>query len=106
MITPVIKNIINRAGALTFQHPNNYPKKYEGRVPLKIRMLKTVTSDIPFFFTEAKMRAPDAIEGQEYYVHVNSHGAVTVIFENGTTLGVRPKEFEVIEWHKQSETEI
>lgn len=71
-----------------------YPARFEGKVPLKIRMNKTVNSS--FVFLEKKLKA---FYSQEYYCHVNSFGAVSAILEDGEKLGVKPDEFQVIEWH-------
>lgn len=75
-----------------------YPARFNGRVPLKVRLLLTVMPDIPIIIV------PDGgtlcIEGNEYYVWVNSYGAVSAILPNGEMLGLKPDEFEVTEWHK------
>lgn len=72
-----------------------YP--FGGKVPLRVRMKKTVTSDIPMI----AMSKEDfwCIEGIEYYAWVNSYGAVSAILENGDQLGLKPEEFDIIEWH-------
>jgi hypothetical protein len=57
-------------------------------------MAKTVTSDYPF--DAARIRAK---MDQEYEVWVNAHGAVAAILPSGELLGLKPYEFEVIEWH-------
>ena len=33
-------------------------------------------------------------------VHVNSHGAISARLSNGKNLGLKPYEFEIIEWHE------
>lgn len=68
-----------------------YPIRWAGRVPSRIRMTQHVTSDIPI--------PPFAVayKGKEYGCWVNSHGAVAAITEHGM-LGVKPDEFEVIEF--------
>ena len=74
---------------------DDYPASWRGRVPKRVRMAKTVTPDFP------GMGALVAIQDQEYDVWVNSHGAVAAIVDvRGKTLGLRPYEFEVIEWHE------
>lgn len=71
-----------------------YPERYNKRVPLKVRMLQSVTSDIPLSCT-----IQGCIDGMEYYVFVNSYGAISAILDNGKQLGLKPNEFEVTEWH-------
>jgi hypothetical protein len=74
----------------------HYPKHWQGKVPKRVRMLQNVTVDLPF------MASPscEVIEGCEYEVSVNTHGAVSAITQNGKLPGLKPSEFEVIEWHK------
>lgn len=71
-----------------------YPERFKGRVPKRIRMLKRVTSDIPF--SDPNLVAEN---GAIYTAWTNSHGAVAA-WINGKRLGVRPNEFEVIDWVK------
>ena len=84
--------------ALTHQS-KLYPANYRGRVPRKIKMAKTLY--------------PDEIEGislgkpgtmlelnMVYECWVNSHGAVAGYCDNGEKLGVKPGEFDVVEWHE------
>jgi hypothetical protein len=77
--------------------PFTYPAHWNGKVPLKVKLKMTVMPDIPLIFV------PDGgtlcIEGNEYYVWVNKHGAVSAILPNGEQLGLKPNEFEVSEWH-------
>lgn len=72
----------------------HYPASWHDRVPKRIKMAKAVRSDLRFppFLTARK----DA----EYPCWVNSHGAVAAILEDGRNLGVKPYEFEVVEWHE------
>jgi hypothetical protein len=72
-----------------------YPARYNGKVPLKVKMLHTVTSDLPFGNREDVVCAVD----MEYYVNVNSYGAISAILKNGERLGLKSNEFEVIEFH-------
>lgn len=65
-------------------------------VPLEIRMLTTVESDIPFFVSSSRRMA---VFGKVYPCWVNSFGAVAAILPNGDVLGVKPDEFEVVAWH-------
>jgi hypothetical protein len=76
-----------------------YPARWKGKVPLKVRMLKTVTSDIPMIFPDSADMI--TIAKNEYYVNVNSYGAVSAILPNGKQLGLKPDEFEVVEFHPE-----
>lgn len=74
---------------------DSYPASWYGKVPLRVKMAKTVTADTPF------LAKPEAVghTGREYFAWVNSHGAVAIVCDNGEKLGVKPYEFEVTEWH-------
>lgn len=78
-----------------------YPASWHDRVPKRIRMAKTVRSDVPVFL-KGHSSFPDitAHNGIEYDCWVNSHGAVVAILDD-EMLGVKPYEFEVIEWHDE-----
>lgn len=78
--------------------PFTYPPHWRGKVPLKINMLKLVQPDIP----ELAKKDTLCFNDQEYYVWVNSYGAVSAILPNGQQLGLKPDEFEVIEWHSNT----
>lgn len=73
-----------------------YP--FGDRVPAKVRMLRTVTSDFPFFLDKGKMLMAEY--GRTYVAWTNSYGAVAAVMDNGKNLGLKPGEFEVIEWHE------
>ena len=82
------------------QKSNHYPPAWEGKVPLKVRVLTNVRSDLPAFIAP-----PIAVDkGAEHYVYVNVHGAVLAIIGSGRTLGLKPAEFEVIHWHEAKKT--
>ncbi len=91
-----IRRMIAIGGAM-HSISEHYPKLYEGKIPLRVKMLETVTSDLPFFMMDDP--ANIAIGGNEYWVRVNCHGAVSAVFEDGSELGLKPAEFEVVEWH-------
>ncbi len=74
----------------------SYPEHWHGKVPYKVKMLKTVYPDIPFLCKEDTV----CERQKEYYAWVNSYGAVAAILENGEKLGLKPSEFEIIEWHQ------
>jgi hypothetical protein len=74
------------------ERSEHYPKEWGDRVPKTIRMLETVQSDIPF------MSRSMAIIGEEYPAWTNSHGAVSAVLPGDEQLGVKPGEFEIVEW--------
>jgi len=92
-----MSNLANKSPALT-DKSKHYPERYEGKVPYKVRMTKTVTSDLPFIVKPVLW----AYEGEVYDVWVNRNGAVSALL-NEDMLGLKPNEFEVLEWHKESE---
>jgi hypothetical protein len=59
-------------------------------------MATTIRPDFPFGHTGLV-----AVRGEEYEAWTNSHGAVCAVFSDGERLGVKPYEFEVIEWQDQ-----
>lgn len=83
--------------ALTYQS-KHYPKHWEGNVPTRVRMAMTVRPDPLVLAINPEKENKVCEEGREYEVTVNSHGAVSAIFPNGSTLGLKPNEFEVIAW--------
>jgi hypothetical protein len=72
----------------------HYPARFRGRVPKRIKMAKTVRPDCP-----GCKPGTVALIDSEYDAWTNSHGAVCAVCENGEYLGVKPDEFDVIEWH-------
>lgn len=68
-------------------------KVWGGRIPARVKMLKTVTSDFPLI-----KPVIIAQQGREYEVASNPLGAISVYLEDGKQLGVKPDEFEVVEW--------
>lgn len=83
----------NESPALNIQS-DIYPASWYGKVPKRVKMAKTVKSELPFgprYIAEA---------GKEYDCWTNSHGAVAVLLPNSEMFGVKPYEFEVIEWHE------
>jgi len=77
-----------------------YPANFRGRVPLKVKLAKTVKPDLMEFATTLGIKNDTiALKDSEYYVWVNSYGAVSAILKNGEHLGLLPSEFDVIEWH-------
>lgn len=98
------------SGALTKQ-TENYPKRFAGRVPWKVRVLKGVHSfqglpvEIVMELTDGKPKA--CAPGDVFFANTNQNGAVSAIIP-GTIykfnpllcdcLGLKPDEFEVVEW--------
>ncbi len=77
-----------------------YPKGWGKKVPKSVRMKRTVCPDFPLSaFPENKGMV--ACQEEEYPCWTNSHGAVAVVFPDGRKLGVRPDEFEIIEWYEE-----
>lgn len=70
-----------------------YP--FGDRVPKIIRMSQTVTSDLAFLLPNSEHVA---VVGAAYPAWTNSYGAVAAVFPDGEKLGVKPGEFEVVEW--------
>lgn len=74
---------------------DDYPARFNRRVPKVIRMLKTVESDVLWvkeyngLVAEIQMLYP---------AWTNSYGAVAAVLDDGRKLGVKPDEFEVVEW--------
>lgn len=75
-----------------------YPEQWERQVPLKVKMKTTVRPDFPQIFPSKEI----CIEGIEYYCQVNSYGALSAILPDGEYLGLKPGEFEVVEFHPES----
>lgn len=82
-----------------------YPANFRNRVPLKVRTVNRITPDLPQFHKILGVKTDTVCEENgEYYVWVNSLGAVSAILPNGEKLGLKPSEFEVIEWHQKDHT--
>lgn len=77
-----------------------YPEHFKNKVPLKVRMNTTVKPDMFFRKEQVGMRA---VYSNEYYAWVNSYGALSAIMPNGEKLGLKPGEFQVIEFHEDQD---
>lgn len=106
--TPAIGNVLLAAAltspALKWQSDRggrmDYPARFRGRVPLKVVVAKNVTPDLMEFKKELRIKDDTiCLKDNEYYVWVNSYGAVSAILPNGERLGLLPSEFDVTEWH-------
>lgn len=78
---------------------DTYPAAWRGKVPLKVKMAKTVTSDLPVSLQKETIKLE---KDKEYFVWCNSHGALAGITDTGKPLGLKAYEFEIIEWHDTS----
>jgi len=79
---------------------SSYPAHYRGRVPLKVIVAKDVKPDLMHLKTLLGIKDDTVcLKDREYYVWVNSYGAVSAILPNGEKLGLLPSEFDVTEWH-------
>jgi hypothetical protein len=74
---------------------DGYP--FGNRVPKTIRMTQTVTSDFAFLLPNDHDQV--AVASATYPAWTNSYGAVAAVFPDGRKLGVKPGEFEVVEWY-------
>lgn len=82
-------------------HKRSETYPFGEKVPLFVLMLKTVTADpmpVLGFSTCPNGVPPIALIGQRLPAWTNSHGAVAVVLQDGELLGVKPDEFEVVEW--------
>lgn len=68
-----------------------YPKQFKGLVPKIIQVKKDAYPCI-------NRGNGYAVNGEYYYAWVNSYGAVSAIFRDGSTLGLLPSEFDVFEY--------
>lgn len=99
LTSPALKHQSNEPGR------SCYPANFRGRVPLKVKLAKTVAPDLLEYAPILDIKADTvALKDQEYYVWVNSQGAVLAILENGEKLGLLPSEFDVIDWHDSAIT--
>jgi len=87
-----LSNIIQLGPASRYQS-SSYPSQWDSKVPLLVRMIRTVHSDL-WMFDEYPLTAS---AGKEYYAYTNSHGAVSVRVD-GQLLGIKPDEFEIVQF--------
>lgn len=80
-----------------------YPPRYRGRVPWKIKMACTVRPDLEWL---CKTRGTVAVMDGVYECWVNMHGAVSAICRNGEKLGIKPAEFDVVEWQTPNDQAV
>ena len=85
----------------------HYPARFKGRTPKTVRMLQTVTPDGPCALADPSCAGMRAEAGREYDAHTNTHGAVCAHLPGGKQIGLKPAEFEIVEWFaKDGETII
>ena len=89
----MINSVETRGPAFEDQAPD-YP--WPGKVPVRIRMNLTVRADAWWANMQAGARL-NARGGKEYKAHTNRYGAVSA-WVAGELLGVKPDEFEVVEF--------
>ena len=89
----MINNAETRGPAFEEQS-SDYP--WPGKVPVRIRMTMTVRQDGWWPNMQAGARLI-ARGGEEYEAWTNKFGAVAA-YVNGERLGVKPDEFEVVEF--------
>ena len=78
----------------------DYPERFGDRVPVRIRMLMSVCpDDFCGVLGDRYGTGPTLYFHEVYEAWTNSHGAVCGICRNGFKLGVKPDEFEVVEWY-------
>lgn len=100
-LAPEVRAVLLSVSALKDQH-KLYPAKYNGKVPLKVKMNFDVKSDLPGLMGRAVITA---YGGQEYFVWVNQLGAVSALLPGLEQLGLKPNEFEVVEYHYKPDPE-
>ena len=66
------------------------------QLPKRVKMKVDVYPDMLFF---VKDKSICCLKGEVYDVEISQHGAVSVIF-GVDRLGLKPKEFEVVEWFR------
>jgi hypothetical protein len=76
----------------------HYPERFGGRVPKLIKMKRTVLPDPLCVMVNKDYRGMELRGGETYEAWTNRNGAVSGICANGKHLGVKPDEFEVVEW--------
>jgi hypothetical protein len=81
------------------QQSKGYPANFRGRVPKKIKMATTLYPDEVSGISLAKPGTMLELN-MIYDCWVNIHGAVAGWCDNGEMLGVKPGEFDVVEWHE------
>jgi hypothetical protein len=104
---PQEKHLVTPSDSPALQYRSeHYPASWNQKVPRRVRMAKTVTSELPpIVLVSQGLSRLAAIGGREYDVWCNSHGAVTAILEGGELLGLRPYEFEIIAWHGEAKSD-
>lgn len=79
----------------------HYPEHFKGLIPLRVKILRFVYPDYNLDGT-----AGHCSENEICVVWTNIHGAVTAECAGNRKLGLRPDEFEVIEWYDRETKEI
>ena len=98
LIEPLYNERATMISLALIHQSEHYPASWRGMVPKRVKMATTVRPDFPACLTWPDDSCCD--NGEEYDVYVNSHGAISAVLPNGKNLGLKPYEFEVIEWHE------
>lgn len=78
---------------------DDYPNRFNNKVPRKVKATKVVRPAFPCMaLVEGSKEPVMCFKDHVYYAWVNSYGAVSAILPSGDKLGLRPSEFEVVEW--------
>ncbi|WP_314408823.1 hypothetical protein [Pseudomonas kuykendallii] len=78
------------------QQSADYP--FDRRVPKTVRMLRNVTPDPMQIIGLGYLDIPTAPAGALIPVWTNSYGAVAAVLPDGQRIGLKPDEFEVVDW--------
>lgn len=84
--------------ALTFRS-KLYPAAFRDRVPKTVRTPRPVYADFGFIDRAQGLEPLATVPEGVYPAWTNSHGAVSAVFSDGRALGLKPGEFEVVEWY-------
>ena len=81
----------------------HYPAHFAGRVPKTVTTARSVCQDFPWISraTGDPVSVTDA--GGSYPAWTNSHGAVAADLPNGKRLGLKPGEFEIVDWYGEGD---
>lgn len=97
---PLPSSLFWQSPALTVQS-SHYPAHFGNRIPLRIVMMRRVAPDA-FASLRSGLKKTSVLElGGTYEAWTNMHGAVAGICADGGKLGVKPGEFEVVEWYEK-----
>jgi hypothetical protein len=97
VVNSYLRDWIENMAAL--ETPNNsLPPEWNGRIPQTVRLRETVRPDFIGPITNRECARMVAYSGSVWPCRCNPHGAVAIVFPSGELLGVKPGEFDVIDW--------